>query len=321
MTKSFAVITSGGDAPGMNSALRSIVRSGIAAGYNVYGYYRGYQGIFAGEYEQMTSFSVSGLLSRGGSALGCARSAEMLEPDGPEKCAAMLKEHGMDALLAIGGDGTFRGLAALQNFGVKVIGLPGTIDNDIPGLDRTIGFDTACDTLAWCINRLRDTAESHHRTFVVEAMGRHAGWLALHGGMAGGADVILIPEIPWTPEEVVARLTQRSEEGRIFHLVVLAEGAGRATDLTDYIQKQMPPEFEVRACIPGHIQRGGVPTTVDRILGARAGYYAVQALSEGRSGIVVGQLLGQIVEVPLKHATSGSRKIDLALYELALTIA
>jgi 6-phosphofructokinase 1 len=321
MPKTFAVLTSGGDAPGMNSALRAIVRSGIAAGFNVVGYYRGYQGIFSGEYEQLSSYSVSGLLSRGGSALGCARSQQMLEAGGVEKAAGLLKEHGVDALMAIGGDGTFRGLVELQKFGVEVIGLPGTIDNDIPGLDRTIGFDTACDTLAWCINRLRDTAESHHRTFVVEAMGRHAGWLALYGGMAGGADVILIPEIPWTPEGVLQRLNARSDEGRIFHLVVIAEGAGRATDLTDHIQRHMPPDFEVRACIPGHIQRGGVPTTVDRILGTRAGFHAVQALSEGRTGVVVGQMHGQIVEVPLAEATRGSRKIDLALYELALTIA
>jgi 6-phosphofructokinase 1 len=321
MSKSFAVLTSGGDSPGMNSALRSIVRSGIAAGFTVHGIRRGYQGIFARDIEQLSSYSVSGLLSRGGSALGCARSKEMLEPGGPERAAGILRELGVEALIAIGGDGTFRGLRELEKYGVRSIGIPGTIDNDIPGLDRTIGFDTACDTLAWCINRLRDTAESHHRTFVVEAMGRHAGWLALHGGMAGGADVILIPEIPWTPEGVVDRLMQRVDEGRIFHLVVIAEGAGTATELTEHIKANMPDDFEVRACIPGHIQRGGIPTTVDRILGTRAGFYAVQALDQGRTGIVVGQLMGQIVEVPIAEATSGSRKIDLALYELALTIA
>jgi 6-phosphofructokinase 1 len=321
MSMKLAVLTSGGDAPGMNAALRSVVRTAIAGGANVHFCYRGYQGLIEDEIEPATSRAVSGLLSRGGSAIGCAREPRMLEPEGPASAAESLHRRGIEGLIAIGGDGTFRGAIELQKHGIHVVGVPGTIDNDIPGCDRTIGFDTACDTLAWCINRLRDTAESHHRTFVVEAMGRHSGWLALHGGMAGGADVILIPEIPWTREEVLDRLMQRIQEGRIFHLVVLAEGAGKALELTNWLMDNTAREIEVRACIPGHIQRGGTPTTVDRILGTRTGHHAVLALLAGKHGIVVGQLHGEIVEVPLEIATAGSRKIDLALYELALTVA
>lgn len=305
----------------MNAAVRSVVRSALARGVRVNAVKFGFKGIFDGLIEEMSSYSVSGMLNRGGSFIGCSRCMEMLEPEGPARAARILTERGIEGLIVIGGDGSFRGAMALEQQGVSVIGMPGTIDNDIPGLDRTIGFDTACDTLAWCINRLRDTAESHHRTFVVEAMGRNTGWLALHGGMAGGADVILIPEMPWTPQEVVDKIRKRMSEGRTFHLVVIAEGAGRATDLVNYINQHMPEPIEVRACIPGHIQRGGAPTTVDRILATRTGAAAVAAVLEGRHGVVVGQMHGQITEVPFAQATAGSRTTDRGLYELAMTVA
>ncbi len=321
MPKKIAVLTSGGDAPGMNAAVRAVVRCGISAGLEVELIYRGYEGLLAGEFQQVDSKAVSNMLSRGGSFIGCARSAEMLQPHGPAKAAGILREHEVDCLIAIGGDGTFRGCRALMDNGVTVIGLTGTIDNDIPGMDRTLGFDTACDTLAWCINRLRDTAESHHRTFVIEAMGRNAGWLALHAGMACGADVILIPEIPWDREDVLGTLTHRIADGRTFSLVVIAEGAGRATDLTGFLNQNLPENHEVRACIPGHIQRGGAPTTVDRILASRTGFAAVQSFLSGRSGMVVGQLRGEVVEVPFDVATSGIRGIDQSLYDLAMVLA
>ncbi|MCC7477670.1 6-phosphofructokinase [bacterium] len=321
MPKKIAVLTSGGDAPGMNAAVRAVVRCGISAGLEVELIYRGYEGLLAGEFEKVDSKAVSNMLSRGGSFIGCARSAEMLQPHGPGKAAGILKDHGIDCLLAIGGDGTFRGAKALMKNGANVIGLTGTIDNDIPGMDRTLGFDTACDTLAWCINRLRDTAESHHRTFVIEAMGRNAGWLALHAGMACGADVILIPEIPWDREEVLDTVTRRISDGRTFSLVVIAEGAGRATDLTGFLNQHLPEMHEVRACIPGHIQRGGAPTTVDRILASRTGFAAVQAYLAGRTGMVVGQLRGEVVEVAFDVATSGIRGIDRSLYDLAMVLA
>jgi 6-phosphofructokinase 1 len=321
MTPHLGVLTSGGDSPGMNGAVRSVVRTALSKGVETYAIRFGYQGIFDGKFEKMTSYSVSGLLNRGGSFIGCSRCQAMLEPGGPARAVELLRAQGIDKLIVIGGDGSFRGMMALEQSGMHTVGLPGTIDNDIPGLDRTIGFDTACDTLSWCINRLRDTAESHHRTFVVEAMGRNSGWLALHGGMAGGADVILIPEVAWTPKGVLDTIMQRISEGRTFHLVIIAEGAGRATDLVNFINLHAPMPIEVRACIPGHIQRGGAPTTIDRIMATRTGYAAVHAILEGRHGVVVGQLQGQVVEVPLSIATDGSRTIDLSLYELALTVA
>jgi 6-phosphofructokinase 1 len=321
MPSRIAVLTSGGDAPGMNAAVRAVVRCGIQFGLEVQVIYRGYEGLLAGHFEEASSRMVSNMISRGGSFIGCARCPEMLEPEGPGRAAKMLDRHGIDVLVAIGGDGTFRGAQAIMAEGAKVVGLTGTIDNDIMGMDRTIGFDTACDTLAWCINRLRDTAESHHRTFIIEAMGRHAGWLALHAGLASGADVILIPEVAWTNEDVLQKLTSRNDEGRTFSLVVIAEGAGRATDLTRYLNENLPESHEVRACIPGHIQRGGNPTTVDRILATRTGFRAVEALMEGRSGMVVGQLRGEVVEVPFSEATSGVRGIEMAMYELAMMVA
>lgn len=321
MAPHLGVLTSGGDSPGMNAAVRSVVRTALSKSIQTFAVRFGYQGIFDGKFEAMTSYSVSGMLNRGGSFIGCSRCQAMLEPGGPARAAELLREQGVDKLIVIGGDGSFRGAMALEEQGIHVVGLPGTIDNDIPGLDRTIGFDTACDTLSWCINRLRDTAESHHRTFVVEAMGRNSGWLALHGGMAGGADVILIPEVQWSPQGVLDSILQRISEGRTFHLVVIAEGAGRATDLVNFINQHSPVKIEVRACIPGHIQRGGFPTTVDRIMATRTGFAAVHTVLEGRHGVVVGQRMGQVVEVPFAEATAGSRTTDLNLYELAMTVA
>jgi len=304
----------------MNAAVRSVVRCGLKAGLKVYGIRRGYDGLLEGRFEEMDNRSVSGLISQGGSVIECARCAEMLETHGPQAAANILKRREIDGLIVIGGDGTFRGALKLHELGVKVVGLPGTIDNDIPGTDFTIGFDTACDTLSWCIGRLRDTAASHQRTFIVEAMGHNSGWLALYGGIAGGADVILIPEIPWTNAEVKQAIDKRIQESRAFHLVVIAEGAGRATDLADWLNKNTDPEFEVRVCIPGHIQRGGAPTTLDRLLATRLGGQAIDALINDRAGIMLGEERGQIAEVPLQEAIKGHRTIDQKLYELALTV-
>jgi 6-phosphofructokinase 1 len=265
--------------------------------------------------------SVSGLLSRGGTVIESARCEEMYEPHGPEAAADIVKRWDIDGLVVIGGDGSFRGAIKIEDCGVPVVGLPGTIDNDIPGTERTIGFDTACDTFAWCLDQLRDTAASHHRTFVVEAMGRHTGWLALYGGLAGGADVILIPEIPWDKEDVLHRLQTRIEEGRTFHLIVIAEGAGRATELAGYLQQQTPVELEVRTCIPGHIQRGGQPSTLDRLFATRCGHQATEALVDGRHRIMIGEKNSKIIEAPLDQAVEGKRKINEELYNLALVVS
>jgi len=319
--KTIAVLTSGGDSPGMNAAVRAVVRSGLAAGIKVTAIRRGYSGLLEGRFEEMDWRSVSGLLNRGGSFIECARCAEMYEPGGPEAAAKILHRREIDGLVVIGGDGSFRAAQLLAQFGVSVVGLTGTIDNDIIGTDRTIGFDTACDTLSWCINQLRDTAASHNRTFVIEAMGRRSGWLALAAGIAGGADVILIPEVLWTQEDVLATIQKRIEAGRTFSLVVIAEGAGRATDLTGWLNAQTSEEHEVRACIPGHIQRGGMPSTADRVFATRCGVMAVEALSAGRSNIMIGEARGEMCEVPLEITTTGNRLIDRQLYDMALRIA
>ena len=305
----------------MNAAVRSVVRCGIARNVTVYGIMRGYEGLLEDSMAPMDWNDVAGLLSAGGSVIECARSAEMHEPAGPRRAAEILKERGISGLIVIGGDGSFRGAVEIAKYGVPIVGIAGTIDNDIPGLERTLGFDSACGTLVWCIDRLRDTAQSHNRTMIVEAMGRHSGWLALLGGLAAGADVVLIPEIPWSREKVLEVILERKHKGRRFHLIVIAEGAGRAAELEDWLNRNTPEELEVRACIPGHIQRGGSPTVIDRIYGTRCGEAAVQALLAGKSDIVVGEAGGKLVEVQLSLATSGIREIDRELYELALSVA
>lgn len=318
--RNIAVLTSGGDSPGMNAAIRAVVRYGIAEGLRVFAVRRGYEGLLAGRIEELHPRDVSGLTSMGGSAIQSARCAEMYEDHGPKDAADILMRNEIDGLVVIGGDGSYRGALKIAAHGVPVIGLPGTIDNDIVGSERTIGFDTAVNTLAWCLARLRDTAQSHHRTFVVESMGRNSGWLALYSGLAGGADVILVPEIEWTREEVLRVIRRRVDEGRTFHLVVIAEGAGDANELAHWLQEQTPEELEVRATIPGHIQRGGEPSVADRVFATLCGKQAVDALKAGRYNVMVGEQRGRIVEVPLKKGTEGSRTIDRALYDLALEI-
>ncbi len=305
----------------MNAAVRAVVRVGIANGIEVSCVNHGYSGLLAGDIRQMSRKDVSNLIQAGGSVIGCARCPEMFEDHAPKAAANILLRRGIDGLVVIGGEGSYRGALKISQHGIPVVGIPGTIDNDIPGTERTIGFDTACNTLGDCLGKLRDTAASHNRTFVVEAMGRNAGWLALYGGIAGGADVILIPEVPWTNEEVLAILMERVDSGKTFHLVMISEGAGRCTDLAGWLQAQTPDELEVRATIPGHIQRGGSPSTADRLFASRCGQRAVEALVGGRGGVMIGELDGKIAEVPLERAIEGRRVIDKQLYELALTLA
>jgi 6-phosphofructokinase 1 len=264
----------------------------------------------------MTTGGVAGFITAGGSSIKSARCAGMLASDGPEIAATALRRLEIDALIVIGGDGTYRGALALDRLGVAVVGLPGTIDNDIPGTERTIGFDTAVNNLADVLGKLRDTAASHNRTFVVEAMGRHSGWIALHAGLASGADLILLPEVPWSREAVRTRLLERCAQGKTFHLVVMAEGAGNALELTHWLAAETPDELEVRACIPGHIQRGGTPTVADRLFATACGARAVEALRAGRQGIMVGEQQGRLVEVPLRVAVEGKRTVDMALHSL-----
>jgi 6-phosphofructokinase 1 len=327
--RNIAVLTSGGDSPGMNAAVRSVVRVGRSAGLNVYGVRRGYDGLINGDLEQMPVGSVSNWINSGGSKLECARCAEMFKLSGQKRAVQTLVNWDIDGLVVIGGDGSFRGATKLVKLGAHVVGAPGTIDNDIPGIDNTIGFDTAVNTLTYCINQLRDTAESHQRTFVVEAMGRHSGHIALHAGLAGGADIILVPEINWTEKKVVSMIRKRIAQGKKFHLIVMAEGAGRALkkpsyhafDLVNYIDANTPESVTVRGCMPGHIQRGGAPTASDRIYATRCGKAAVEALLSGHKGMMVGELNGQMLEVDMKRVVRGSRRIDRELYNLAMQVS
>jgi 6-phosphofructokinase 1 len=244
----------------------------------------------------------------------------MHEAGGPEQAIANLEAHGVDALVVIGGDGTHRGALELHQRGFKVVGVPSTIDNDLPHTERTIGFDTATNTLAMVLGKLRDTAASHHRTFVVEAMGRHSGWIALHAGMAAGADAILIPEVEWNRQEVFDRLMRRVDEGKTFNLIVIAEGAGDANELAQWLDTQTPDLLEVRACIPGHIQRGGTPSVSDRLFATELGALAVRALVAGRSGVALGLRAGRIEEHTLEAACGEKRRIPHELYDLALQV-
>jgi 6-phosphofructokinase 1 len=305
----------------MNAAVRAVVRCGLAAGLKVFTVERGYEGLLAGRFREMAPGDVAGYITSGGSSIKSARCSEMFEPEGPESAARLLHRREVDGLVVVGGDGTYRGALELARHGVKVVGLPGTIDNDIPGTERSIGFDTAVNTLAEVLGKLRDTAASHNRTFVVEAMGRHSGWIALHAGLASGADLILLPEIPWTREDVLAKLLARCELGKTFHLVVISEGAGNALELTNWLQLQTPESLEVRACIPGHIQRGGTPSVLDRLFATSCGARAVEALLAGRHGVMVGEQAGVIVEVPLTLAIEGKRTIDAALHALLMRVS
>jgi 6-phosphofructokinase 1 len=304
----------------MNAAVRSVVRCGLVAGLRVFTIERGFSGLLEGQFNEPASKDMAGYITTGGSLIKCARCPQMLDPDGPKRAVEVLHRSGIDGLVVIGGDGSYHGAVKINSLGVPVVGLPGTIDNDVHGTERTIGFDTACNTLADLLGKLRDTAASHHRTFVVEAMGRHSGWLGLSAGLASGADIILVPEVPWTREEVLGRLQHRCAQGKTFHLIVIAEGAGNAQELADWLHSQTPDELEVRACIPGHIQRGGTPSVVDRLFATSCGSKAVAALIAGRGGVQIGEQSGQISEAPLELALQGKRTLDSGLHELVMTV-
>jgi 6-phosphofructokinase 1 len=317
---SIAVLTSGGDSPGMNAAVRACVRVGLSLGCPMFIVERGYSGLVDGRLRSMSSRDVAGFITAGGSLIGSSRCPTMMEPGGPEQAIATLEAHGIGGLVVIGGDGTHRGARELHRRGVKVVGVPSTIDNDLPHTERTIGFDTATNTLAMVLGKLRDTAASHQRTFVVEAMGRGSGWIALHAGMAAGADAILIPEVEWSREAVLSGLLRRLDEGKTFNLLVIAEGAGDADELAKWLDRQTPDMLEVRACIPGHIQRGGTPSVSDRLFATELGARAVQALAEGRSGIALGLRGATIEEHSLEAACGEKRRIPRELYDLALQV-
>lgn len=314
------VLTSGGDAPGMNAAIRAIVRSATAQGIAVLGIRRGYSGLINGDIIELAARSVDGIITKGGTMLYTARCQEMMAAEGLEKAANTCKYMGIDGLIAIGGDGTFRGAQALSRQGVPAIGIPGTIDNDIVCSDYTIGFDTACNTAVDAIDKLRDTMQSHERCSVVEVMGRRAGHLALHVGVAVGATAILLPEREIDFEEtVIEKMRMGRIKGRNHHIIIVAEGYGSAQEVADRIHESTG--IDTRVTILGHIQRGGSPSTQDRVMATRMGYHAVKILNEGKTNRVVVFDDNQITDYDIEEGLARKKDINQALFEAAQMVA
>ncbi|GAA6733589.1 6-phosphofructokinase [Thermus oshimai] len=320
--KRIGVFTSGGDAPGMNAAIRAVVRQAYALGVEVIGIRRGYAGMILGEMLPLGVRDVANILQRGGTILLTARSQEFMTEEGRAKAAEKLRAAGIEGLVAIGGDGTFRGaMRLLEEHRIPVVGVPGTIDNDLYGTDYTIGFDTAVNTALEAIDRIRDTAASHERVFFIEVMGRHAGFIALDVGLAGGAEVIALPEEPVDPKAVAETLLASQARGKTSSIVVVAEGAypGGAAGLLEAIRAHMA--LEARVTVLGHIQRGGAPTAKDRVLASRLGAAAVEALTGGASGVMVGEVEGEVEITPLKEAVERRKDIRRDLLALSRVLA
>lgn len=304
------VLTSGGDAPGMNAAIRAVVRTGIYYGMEVYGIVRGFTGLVEGDIFQMQSKSVANIIQRGGTILKTARCNEFLTPEGRQLAYDNLKIWGIEALVIIGGDGSFRGAQAFSNqFDIPCIGLPGTIDKDIEGTDFTIGFDTAVNTAVEAIDKVRDTADAHDRLFIVEVMGRDSGYIALHSGIATGAENILIPERKTDLNDVIDSLIEKNRRKKLVNIIIVAEGEKFGANELSRIIKERIPDQELRVCILGHIQRGGSPTCIDRLIASRMGYAAVQCLRENRFNVFVGIVNNNMHYIPLSQAVK-KKKIN-----------
>lgn len=317
--KTIAVLTSGGDAPGMNAAIRAVVRMGLEKGLKVMGVERGYNGLINGEIIEMNRNSVSDIIQKGGTILRTARCEEFKNEAGRQKALNILKTYGIDGLVVIGGDGSFTGAKLLSNLGVLTVGIPGTIDNDLAYTDQTIGFDTALNTVLDAINKLRDTSTSHERVSIVEVMGRHCGDIALYAGLAGGAESIIVPEIGMDINEICKAILEGRRCGKLHNLILLAEGVGGAEKMAKHVEEVTG--IETRATILGHIQRGGSPTAADRVLASRLGARAVELLIEGKSSRVVGIRNGQIIDDDIDEALAMPRKFDTKLYEIAMSLS
>ena len=314
------VLTSGGDAPGMNALIRSVVRSASANDISVLGIRRGYSGLINGDIIEMGARSVDGIIRKGGTMLYTARCKEMLTEEGLQKAADTCRYLGIDGLICCGGDGTFRGAQALSRKGVPCIGVPGTIDNDIGCSDYTIGFDTACNTAIECIDKLRDTMQSHERCSVVEVMGRRAGHLALQVGCAVGATAICLPERQLDFDtEIVERMRIGRIKGRNHHIIIVAEGYGSAQDVADQIHEATG--IDTRVTILGHIQRGGSPSAMDRVMATRMGYAAVRALMEGRTNRVVVSDNNIVTDIDIEEGLAQSKDLNQCLFEAQQTVA
>lgn len=306
------VLTSGGDSPGMNAAVRAVIRTGIYYNLEMYGIMRGYSGMLDDDIIKMESRSVANIIQRGGTILKTARCKEFYEPEGRKKAYNNLKKRGIDGLVVIGGDGSFKGaLKFSKEFDIPCIGLPGTIDKDIAGTDFTIGFDTAVNTAVEAIDKIRDTADAHDRLFIIEVMGRDAGYIALHSGIATGAEHILIPERKTDIEAVVANLLEKEKRRKLVNMIVVAEGDGfgGAEEVSKIIKERLP-NADTRVCILGHIQRGGAPSCLDRLIASRMGYHAVESLMQGRHNVMVGILNNKMYYTPLEKAVKAKQHIS-----------
>ncbi len=317
--KNIAVFTSGGDAPGMNAAVRAVVRTGIYHKMNVHGIYHGYQGLIEGKIEKLGKKDVANIIHRGGTILKTSRSEKFRTPEGRAQAYKVLQKHKIDGIVAIGGDGTFTGAKVFsEDYNIPFIGIPGTIDNDIYGTDYTIGFDTAINTAIEAIDKIRDTADSHNRLFFIEVMGRHAGDIALHTSIGSGASFAFLPETNTTVEDLIGFLDNAKKRQKLFNLVIVAEGnkSGNAMKISRKLKK-ISEKYESRVMIIGHIQRGGSPSTHDRVLASRFGYAAVNALKEGLSNVAVGLISGEIVHTPFEDAITKSKGIDQTMVKMS----
>ena len=318
--KTIGVLTSGGDAPGMNAAVRAVVRTALSKGIKVIGIQRGYNGLLNGEVREMDLRSVSEIIHRGGTVLYTARCLEFVTAEGQKKGAEKCKELGIDAMVVIGGDGSFKGARALANLGIPCIGIPGTIDNDIACSEYTIGYDTAMNTAVEMIDKLRDTTQSHDRCSVVEVMGRNAGYIALNVGIATGALAILIPERPYDLDhDIISRMNQTQKTGKKHFIVIVAEGVGHAQELANEIQARTG--IDSRATGLGHVQRGGSPTLRDRVTASQMGYHAVNLLEKGIYNRVVAVSADKIVDYDISVALSMHKTIDTMMLDVANTIS
>lgn len=318
--KTIGVLTSGGDAPGMNAAIRAVVRTGIENGMRVMGIRRGYNGLINGDMYEMNLRSVSDIIHRGGTMLYSARSPEFKTEEGMQKAIRSCRENGLDGIVVIGGDGSFRGARDLSLRGIPCVAIPGTIDNDVACCDHTIGYDTAMNTIMDMVDRIRDTTESHDRCSVVEVMGRNAGYLALNAGIAVGATSILIPEVEYDfQRDVIERMRRTQETGKKHFVIIVAEGIGGVEEMAKKIQQETG--VEARATILGHVQRGGSPTVRDRVLASSMGNYAVHLLKQGIGNRVVATCKDDIVDYDIYEALNMQNSIDLDKYRIAYEIS
>lgn len=318
--KKIGVLTSGGDSPGMNAAIRSVVRTCAFHGIECVGIYRGYQGMIEGDFKEMGPRSVNNIINKGGTILKSARSKEFMTPEGRKKAFDNLSKVGVEALVVIGGDGSFTGAEIFNSeYGFPVMGIPGTIDNDIFGTSHTLGYDTALNTVIECIDKIRDTASSHNRLFFVEVMGRDAGHIALNAGIGAGAEEILIPEEDLGLDRLLESLQKSKASGKSSSIVVVAEGdkmGKNVFELKDYIESHLP-EYDIRVSVLGHMQRGGAPSCFDRVLASRLGVKAVESILEGKSNFMVGIYQDEVTLTPLEQAIKGHYPIDKELLRVS----